>query len=88
MMSRIHDACRGDDMEIDTDRIDEAVLALLRLGLHDGDRVWKTFDWDAMDRLHEKGFISRPAGRAKSVELTEAGEAESTRLFQALFARR
>ena len=75
-------------MEIDTDRIDEAVLALLRLGLHDGDRVWKSFDWDAMDRLHEKGFISRPAGKAKSVVLTEAGEAESARLFQALFARR
>jgi len=33
------------DMEIDTDRIDDAVLALLLLGLHDGDRAWKGFDW-------------------------------------------
>ena len=45
-------------MEIDTDRIDEAVLALLYLGLHDRYRAWKGFDWDAMERLHEKGLIS------------------------------
>jgi hypothetical protein len=31
-------------MEIDTDRIDEAVLALLYLGLHDRCRAWKGFD--------------------------------------------
>ena len=36
----------------DTDRIDDAVLALLYLGLHDGFRTWKGFDWDALDRLH------------------------------------
>ena len=45
-------------MDIDTDRIDDAVLALLLLGLHDGCRAWKGFDWNAMDRLHEKGMIS------------------------------
>ena len=50
-------------MEIDTDRIDEAVLALLYLGLHDRWRAWKGFDWDAMDRLHEKGMISNPASK-------------------------
>lgn len=32
-------------MEIDTDRIDEMVLALLYLGLHDRWRAWKGFDW-------------------------------------------
>ena len=31
-------------MDIDTDRIDDAVLALLWLGLHDNGRVWKSFD--------------------------------------------
>ena len=50
-------------MEIDTERIDEAVLALLLLGLHDGSRVWKSFDWDAMERLHAKNFISIPSAR-------------------------
>jgi hypothetical protein len=39
-------------MGIDTDRIDDAVLALMWLGFHDGARAWKSFDWDAMDRLH------------------------------------
>ena len=38
-------------MAFDTDRIDEAVLALLYLGLHDDSRAWKGFDWDAMNRL-------------------------------------
>jgi hypothetical protein len=54
-------------MEIDTDKIDEAVLALLDLTLHDGSRAWKSFDWDAMNRPHEKGFISNPVGKPKSV---------------------
>ena len=31
-------------MEIDTDKIDEAVLALLYLTLHDRFRAWKGFD--------------------------------------------
>jgi hypothetical protein len=61
-------------MDIDTDRIDAALLALLLLGLHDGSRVWKTFDWDAMNRLHDKGMISDPVGKAKSVVLTEEGQ--------------
>jgi hypothetical protein len=37
-------------MELDNDKVDEAVLALLHLGLHDGARAWKGFDWGAMDR--------------------------------------
>ena len=75
-------------MEIDTDRIDEAVLALLYLGRHDGQRVWKSFDWDAMNRLHARGFISDPVGRAKSVVLTDAGLEEAKRLFEELFVKR
>lgn len=75
-------------MEIDNDRIDEAVLALLHLGLYDGRRAWKSFDWEAMNRLHEKGFISDPVGKAKSVVLTDEGLRQSERLFQELFAAR
>jgi hypothetical protein len=30
--------------DLSTDRIDDAVLALLLLGLHDGHRAWKSFD--------------------------------------------
>jgi hypothetical protein len=75
------------EMDVDTDRIDEAVLALLHLGLHDGTRAWKSFDWDAMGRLHAKGYISDPVGRAKSVVFTEEGLRESERLFTKLFCR-
>jgi hypothetical protein len=74
-------------MEVDTQKIDEAVLALLHLTLHDEVRAWKSFDWDAMNRLHEKGFISNPRGKAKSVMLTESGLRESERLFKKLFAK-
>jgi Domain of unknown function (DUF6429) len=76
------------DRDIDLDRIDDAVLALLWLGLHDGWRAWKGFDRDAMDRLHRKGMISDPVGKAKSVVFTEEGRREAERLFRALFARR
>jgi len=74
-------------MDIDSEKIDEAILALLYLTLHDGVRAWKGFDWDSMNRLHEKGFISEPRGKAKSVVLTDEGLRESERLFRKLFAK-
>ena len=74
-------------MNLDTDRIDDAVLALLYLGLHDSDRAWKSFDWDVMNRLHEKGHISNPVGKAKSVAFTDKGLRESERLLEALFGK-
>jgi hypothetical protein len=77
----------GRCMEINTQRIDEAVLALLYLGLHERNRAWKGFDWDAMGRLHEKGFITDPVGKAKSVAFTEEGLQEARRLFELLFSR-
>jgi hypothetical protein len=72
-------------MNYNVDKIDEAVLALLYLTLHDGARAWKSFDWDAMNRLHQKGYISDPVGKAKSVVLTEEGLHEAERLFKKLF---
>jgi hypothetical protein len=50
-------------MELDNDKVDEAVLALLLLGIHDGGRAWKGFDWESMNRLHAKGFISEPCNQ-------------------------
>lgn len=58
-------------MDIDTDKLDAAALAILSLTLHDGSRVWKGIDWDITDRLYQKGLIENPAGRAKSLVLTE-----------------
>ena len=69
----------------DLDKIDEAVLALLLLGRHDEMRLWKSHDWSALDRLHQKGYISNPASRARSVVLTDEGLPEAERLFKRLF---
>lgn len=74
-------------MDIDTDKIDEAVLALLQLTSHDDVRAWKGHDWEALGRLHRKGMIHDPVGKAKSVMLTDEGMAESERLFRKLFGR-
>jgi hypothetical protein len=75
-------------MDIDTEKIDETVLALLYLTLHDGRRAWKGFDWDTLNRLHAKGLISDPVSKAKSVVLTGEGLRTSERLFNRLFAKR
>jgi hypothetical protein len=72
-------------MEIDTDKIDDATLALLYLTLHDGCRAWKSHDWDALDRLHAKGLISNPASKTKSVVFSEEGEQRAKQLFAAMF---
>ena len=74
-------------MNIDTDKIDEAVLALLYLTLHDGVRAWKGHAWDVLDRLYRKGLIDNPVGKTKSVALTDEGLSESKRLFRKLFER-
>jgi hypothetical protein len=75
-------------MDINEAKIDEVVLALLYLNFH-GDhgavRAWKSFDWDAMDRLHKKGFISDPKSKAKSVLVTEEGQKVAKELFEKYF---
>ena len=79
--------CRYTNFHQLRDTADEAVLALLYLTLHDGVRAWKGHDWDALDRLYQKGMIDNPVGKAKSVVLTDEGLAKSERLFRNLFER-
>jgi len=74
-------------MELDTQRIDDAVLALLLLGLHEGDRAWKSFDWDALGRLHEQGHISNPVGSAESVVLTPQGKTKAQAMLLSMFGK-
>jgi hypothetical protein len=78
-------------MEHDTDKIDQAVLALLYLGIHDedefGGRAWKGHDWDALDRLHNKGLISDPKSKAKSVVLDPEGIKAAKEAFERLFGK-
>jgi Domain of unknown function (DUF6429) len=73
-------------MTYDVAKLDEIVLALLHLNTF-GDRgvtrAWKGFDWDSLNRLHARGFISDPKSKAKSVVLTEEG----ARLAEELFRR-
>ncbi len=74
-------------MALDTEKIDDATLALLYLTLHDNYRAWKGFDWNALGRLHEKGMIENPVGKTKSVAFTQAGLARSKELFEAMFKK-
>ena len=56
-------------MNINTAAIDEAVLALLYLTLHYNNRAWRGFDWEVLNRLHERGLIGDPVNKTKSVIL-------------------
>jgi hypothetical protein len=76
-------------MEIDQEKVEQTVLALLystsfkdRIGM----RTWKGYDWQVMNSLHEKGYISNPATKAKSVAFTGEGAKFSKELFEKLFA--
>lgn len=75
-------------MEYDKDKVDEMTLALIYLVMwqeHEYGRAWKGFDWDTMDRLHQKGWISDPKGKAKSVGVTPEGMRKAEELFRKHF---
>lgn len=74
-------------MKIDNDKIDEAVLGLLYLTLHDERRAWKGLDWDALDRLYRKGFIGDPATKAKGVIFSEEGLLKAKTAFERQFTK-
>ena len=77
-------------MELDTERIDDTVLALLHLtSFNEGPttRAWKGHDWDAMDRLHQKGYISDPKNKNKSVVMSEEGQRRSEQVCQKLVGK-
>lgn len=63
--------------DYDLDLAGEFVLALMAFEIHDGGRAWKGFPWEVLARLHEKGLISDPRTKAKSVVLSEEGEAQA-----------
>ncbi|MCG7521917.1 DUF6429 family protein [Ruegeria sp. Ofav3-42] len=75
-------------MDVDEDKVDDVVLALLWLTLHDERLAWKGFDWGALNRLHHKGMILDPKGKVKSVVLTEDGLRRSEALFTELFVQK
>jgi len=77
-------------MEYDQEKVDDCVLALLYMNFHNDQgvtRAWKSFDWGVMDRLCDKGFISNPKTKAKSVVLTEEGEVAAEEMFRKHFGK-
>jgi hypothetical protein len=77
-------------MDIDEDKVDDMVLALLYLTTFEDNlrlRAWKGHSWDALNRLHRKEYISDPATKAKSVLLTEEGARCSQELFEKYFTK-
>jgi len=63
-------------------------LALMHLTTfkdRSGLRTWKSHSWDALDRLHQSGYIHDPATKAKSVLLTDEGAKQAKRLFERYF---
>ena len=74
-------------MELDTQRIDDAgwpccCWACMRVTAY-----WKSFDWDALGRLHEQGHISNPVGSAKSMVLTPQGNTKAQALLLSMFGK-
>ena len=75
-------------MDYDEDKLDQVVLALLHHNTFDHGgvlRAQKSFDWNAMERLHEKGVISDPKSKAKSLIMTEKSQEIAEELFNKFF---
>jgi len=71
-------------MEYDKEKVDDMVLALLYLTSSQdqyGTRAWKGLNWEVMDRLHEKGYISDPKDKGPTMTLSEEGARLSKELF-------
>jgi hypothetical protein len=71
-------------MKYNEEKVDEIALALLHMTtFRDGHglRAWKGHDWDVLNRLHQKGYISDPKSKARSVMLSEDGAKLSEELF-------
>ncbi len=76
------------DTDVDGEKLEQVVLALLYLNSFkeaEGKRAWKSLPWSVLHSLHEKGYISDPANKNKSVWLTETGAKLSEELFEKLF---
>lgn len=75
---------------IDWDKIDEVTLALMHLTTFEDRgaiRSWKGHDWDVLNRLFERGWISDPVSKAKSVVLSADARQRSEELFLKHFGR-
>ncbi len=77
-------------MEVDEEKVDDMVLALLYLATFEDKprwRAWKGQSWDVLDRLHRTDNISDTTTKARSVLLTEVGAKRSQELFEKYFIK-
>lgn len=83
-------------MDLDYDKIDDMVLALLYLTVFsdgtcmDGStnyRAWKGIDWEVADRLFQKDLIGNPKNKNKSIAFTKEGYERSKQLFESFFVK-
>lgn len=61
---------------LNQEKLAEAALAILSLSSFGGPmgvRAWKGMDWDLMNLLFEKEWISDPVGKQKSIVMSEEG---------------
>ena len=76
-------------MHYEEEKIDEAVLAVLYLTAweeHGLTRAWKGIDWNASNRLQERGLIDDPRTKNKSVAFTDEGLALARTSAERLFS--
>jgi hypothetical protein len=79
---------------LDSEKLDDAVLAMLSLGIIDdeigskpGIQAEPGFDYDALERLHAKGFLAAPPHTLsdRPVWLTPEGARHARELFRKMF---
>ena len=75
------------EKDIDWEKVDEVALALLCLTLGNDGRAWKGLAWEVMNRLHDKRWILDPKNKAKSVVVTEQGEAKADEFLRKYFEK-
>jgi hypothetical protein len=71
-------------MEYNKDKVDEMVLALMYLTSSKdpfATRAWKGLDWQVLDRLFKKGWITDPNSKMPTVTLSEEAAQLSKELF-------
>ena len=74
--------------EYDKDKVDEVALALLHLGVYEGElglKTWKNIDLGVLTRLHERGYISNPITKSQSVAISEMAAEKAEKLFRKYF---
>jgi hypothetical protein len=78
-------------MDIDGDKLEQTVLALLYLNSFQegtGRRAWKGFPWTVMDALHEKGLYLKSGNEKQIRVVIRGGHQALRRIVREAFRRK